>query len=272
MARRDKCGYLHGMKTIVLATDFAEGADQAADYALTLTQQFHARLVIVHAYEQRIDGPADFASVPDRLEQIRERLANRSKDHVDISVVAKYGEPRSCIDAVVAEQQADLLIMALADDRPYTARFLGSLPTSMIPQTSVSMLILPPGVQDNAVKTVVMAIDLSKPVDAVVLGHAKEYVQQAGASLAIICMDDDPDAQLQQAAQRIRGLFDGLAHTFGFWPGNDLTTTLDNYMITHPTDLIMLLPGQHSRLRLWLMESVTQQVARQALVPVLAIV
>ena len=267
-----ECGHLYSMKTIVLATDFTEGADQAADYALSLTQQLHARLVIVHAYEQLAHVPTSSVPIPTRLERVRERLAHSSKDSVAISVVAKYGEPRACIEAFVAEQQADLLIMALADDRPYTARFLGSLPTDMIPQTSVSMLIMPPGVQNTAVKTVVLALNLSETVDAVLLGQAKEFVAQIGSSLNIICMNDEPDDQQQQAAQRIQGLFEGLPHTFSFWPGNDLTTTLDNYMATHPTDLIMLLPRYHSRLRLWLMESVSQQVARQAVVPVLAIV
>ena len=267
-----ECGHLYSMKTIVLATDFAEGADQAADYALSMTQQLHARLVIVHAYAQRTDGPEGNNPIPTRLEQLRKRLARRGKNKVATSVLAMYGEPRACIDAVVTEQQADLLIMALADDRPYTARFLGSLPTDMIPQTSVSMLILPPGVQNTAVKTVVLALDLSETVDAVLLGQAKEFVAQIGASLNIICMNDEPDEQQQQAAQRIQGLFESLPHTFSFWPGNDLTTTLDNYMATHPTDLIMLLPRYHSRLRLWLMESVSQQVARQSVVPVLAIV
>ena len=175
-----ECGHLYSMKTIVLATDFAEGADQAADYALSLTQQLHARLIIVHAYAQRTDVPAGINPIPTQLEQLRKRLARRSKNKVAISVLAMYGEPRACIDEVVAGQQADLLIMALADDRPYTARFLGSLPTDMIPQTSVSMLILPPGVHYKAVKTVVLALDLSEPVNAVLLGHAKEFVQQAG--------------------------------------------------------------------------------------------
>ena len=260
------------MKTIVLATDFTDSATHAADYALALANQLHARLVIVHAYQRRVDEPADFVSTPPRLEQIREQLMQDNKGNVAISVVAKYGEPRACIEAVVAGQQADLLIMALADDRPYTARFLGSLPTDMIPQTSVSMLILPPGSQYKPVKTVVLALDLSEPIDANVLGKANEFVQELGATLNIICMDDDPDPQRQEAAQRIQAFFAGLPHTFSFQPGNDLSITLDDYVTTHPADLIMMLPKHHSRLALWLEESVTQQVARQAVVPVLAIV
>ena len=260
------------MKTIVLATDFTENATQAADYALALADQLNARLVIVHAYEQPADTIAESISVPMRLERIRERLMRVSKGSVTISVVAKYGDPRTCIEAAVADKQADLLIMALADERPYTARFLGSLPTEMIPQTSVPMLILPPGSHYKPIKTVVLALDLSETVDALVLGKAAEFVQQLGAWLAIVCMDDDPDEQRQQAAQRIQALFGDLPHTFHFLPGNDLSLMLDDYRTNHPADLIMILPGHHSRLALWLNESVTQQVARQSVIPVLAVV
>ena len=260
------------MKTIVLATDFTGSAAQAADYALALAEQLHARLVIVHAYDNSTDGTTEFVSTPAPLERIRERLMHTSKGNVEVSVVARQGEPRASIEAVVAEQQADLLIMALSDERPYTARFMGSLPTDMIPQTLVSMLILPPGVQYKPMKTVVLAVDLSEPADAVVLGKAKTFAQQLGVALDIICMDDNPDVHRQEAARQIRELFDGLPHTFSFLPGSDLTTTLDDYFVAHPADLIMMLPKHHNRLAIWLMESATQQVARQAIVPVLAIV
>ena len=260
------------MKTFVLAIDFTDSAAQVADYALALANQFHARLVIVHAYEPRADSPTDSVHTLARLEQIKEQLTHRSKGSVEVSVVARHGEPRASIEAVVAEEQADLLIMALADDRPYTARFMGSLPTDMIPQTVVPMLILPPCSSYKPMKTVVLAIDLSEPTDAVTLGKVKEFVQVLGVSLDIICMDDNPDSQRMEAAKRIQELFDGLPHTFSFLPGYDLTITLDDYSVTHPADLIMMLPKHHNRLAIWFMESVTQQVARQSLLPVLAIV
>ena len=260
------------LKTFVLATDFTDSNAQIADYALALAGQFQARLVIVHAYEETISGPTESDAIPASLKRARKRLMQTSKGSVDVSIVAKYGEPRTCIEAVVAEEKADLLIMALADDRPYTARILGSLPTEMIPQTTVPMLILPPGIEPEPIKTVVLAVDLSESIDALVLGRAKAFVQALGATLAIICMDDEPDPQRQKAAQRIGELFDGLPHTFSFQPGNDLATTLDDYITTYPTDLIMMLPRHQSRLAIWLMESVTQQVARQSIIPVLAII
>ena len=260
------------LKTFVLATDFTDSNAQVADYALALADQFNARLVIVHAYDERIGGPTESNAIPASLKRVRKRLMQTSKGSVDVSVVAKYGEPRSCIEAVVAVEQADLLIMALADDRPYTARFMGSLPTEMIPQTAVPMLILPPGTQYKPVETVVLALDLSEPIDAATLGKAKEFVMQLGASLAIIFMNDEPDSQQKETAQRIQELFAGLPHTFRFLPGNDLGITLDDYLVTHPADLIMMLPRHQNRLAIWLMESVTQEVARQAVVPVLALV
>lgn len=85
-------------------------------------------------------------------------------------------------------------------------------------------------------------------------------------------MNDEPDGQQHEAARQIQGLFGNLTQPFSFWPGNDLTTTLDDYLITHPADLIMLLPKHRNRFDTWLMESVTQQVTRQAVIPVLAVV
>ena len=260
------------IQTIVLATDLTDSAAQAADYALALATRLHARLVLVHAYEHSPDVSSDFVYTPLRLERIRERLVRTCRGSVEVSVVARQGDPRTCIEAVVAEERADLLVMALADTRPYTARFLGSMPTEMIPQTAVSMLILPPGSQYKPLETMVLAVDLSEPIDAVTLGKAKAVAQQLGVALDIICMDDHPDAPRREAARHLRELFVGLPHTFSFWPGNDLTTTLDDYFTTHPADLIMMLPRHHNRLTIWLMESITQQVARQAFVPVLAVV
>lgn len=121
-------------------------------------------------------------------------------------------------------------------------------------------------------ETIVLATDLSEAIDAVALGNAKAFVWALGATLDIICMNDEPDQHQREAAERIRALFSESTPTFRFWPGNDLTSTLDDYFVHHRADLIMLLPKHHSRFDSWLMESVTQQVARQAVVPVLAVV
>ena len=258
--------------TLVLATDFTDTDDQAADYALALADQLDARLVIVHAYAQCADAKVEFSYTPLGLKRLCERLIQSSKGSVDVSAVAKYGEPRDCIEAVVAEQRADLLVMALADTKPYVTQVLGSLPTDMIPQAAVSTLILPPGDHGKPVKTVVLALDLSEAVDALVLGKAKELVRQLGAVLDIISMDSNPAPQRQEAAQRIGWLFDGLPHTFHFLPGTNLTNALGDHLATHPADLIMMLPKHHNLLATWLLQSVTQQVARKALVPVLAVV
>ncbi|MFD2935168.1 hypothetical protein [Spirosoma flavum] len=60
--------------------------------------------------------------------------------------------------------------------------------------------------------------------------------------------------------------------TFRYLPGYDVARVLKNYLLNHEADLIMLLPGPHSRLGTFLLESDTQEVARLATVPVLAAV
>ncbi|MBC8153126.1 MAG: universal stress protein [Bacteroidetes bacterium] len=260
------------MKTIVLATDLSDTAVPAADYAHELAQKLHARLVIVHAYEPASDTIPDRIAIPVRLTRIRQRLMRISKGSVDIAVIAKAGKPLAGIQTTVAEQEADLLIIALTGPDPLSVRSLGSLTTYLIPQTSVPMLILPPGVRYEPVRNIVLTLDLSDAVDAGALGNARALTQALGATLDIICMNDEPDQHQQEAARQIQEWFSDLTHTFSFWSGNDLTITLDDYFMHHRADLIMMLPRHRSRFDTWLNESVTQQVVRQAVVPVLAVV
>lgn len=260
------------MTTILVATDLSSNAVPAADYAHELARKLHARLVIVHACGPATDGSGNMEPMPIRLTRIRERLMRVSKGSVDITVVAKTGEPLAGIQTAVVEQKADLLIMALTGADPLRVRSDGGLTTYLIPQTTVPMLILPPGSHYEPIRAVVLALDLSEAIDAIALGNAKAFVQALGATLDIICMNDEPDRQQREAAGRIQALFSDLTPTFTFWPGNDLTSTLDDYFARHRADLIMLLPKHRSRFNTWLTESVTQQVAQQAVVPVLAVV
>lgn len=271
------------MKTIILATSFSANSLQVSDYALELTKQLHTRLVIVHAYDPSpLDGQESgliagetnqqYMVAMHRLSRLRTRLMKATKGSVDVALVALPGDPATCLNEEAVRLGADLLIMGLVGGNPKEARAMGSLATRLIPRTTVSMLLVPPGAHCQAVQNIVLAVDLSQAVDAQSLADAKRFAQRFGATLDIICMADAPDAHLRKAAEDIRTLLSDQPHTFSFWPGDDLTVVLDNYFAGHRADLIMLLPKPHNRLQTFVLESVTQQIARQATTPVLAVV
>ncbi|GAB4033165.1 universal stress protein [Spirosoma gilvum] len=270
------------MKTILLATDFSNHEFWAADYACQLAHQLRTHLAIVHAYTPvtlaQLHGSVASTTDQERfraisqLSHMRTRMISATKGAIDVSITAFPGDPEMAINAELTRLKPDLLVMGLAGENPERARKEGSLATKLIPQTQVPMLLVPPGARYQAVQTIVLAVDLSEPVDALALANARRFAQLFGATLDIVCMDDEPDEYVQKAAEGIRKLLADQPHTFSFLPGNDLSIVLEDFRIDHKADLIMMLPKPHTCFQTFLMESNTQHVARQSAVPVLAAV
>ena len=268
------------MKTILLATDFSNHEFWAADYACQLANQLRTHLAIVHAYTPvtLADMHGSVASFTDQerflaisqLSRMRTRMTSATKGAIDVSIIAFPGDAETAIDTEIARLKPDLLVMGLAGQNPEKARLEGSLATKRIPRTQVPMLLVPPGARYRRVQSNILAVDLSEPIDALALANAKRFAKLFGATLDIVCMEDEPDEALQKAAEGIRKLLADQPHTFSFLSGNDLSIVLDDFRADHKADLIMMLPKPHTCFQTFLMESNTQHVARQSLVPVLA--
>jgi nucleotide-binding universal stress UspA family protein len=269
------------MKTILVSTDFTANSHWAVDYALDLACQLHLRLVVIHVYDVALGNSPDrmtpmdsggYEQALDRLSQLRHDMLRATNHLVNISIVARPGTPAAVLTDEAASQKADLLVMGLVGDEPIKARQLGSLATTMISCTKVSMLLVPPGAVFQKPQHMVLAIDLSGPVNSLSVDMALGFVRLLETSVDVVCITDEPDDLQRKAARRIRDLLRNQPHTFSFLPGYDVALALEDYLAQHKADLLILLPKPHSRFRTWLLESNTQEVARLATLPILAAV
>lgn len=269
------------MTTILVATDFSVNAHWATDYALELARQLRVRLVVVHAYDLPSNRSPDrmtpqddgsYELVMKQLNQLRNRLLQAADKSVEIFIVARPGVQAAILVDEAARQHADLLVMGIVGDEPVKARKLGSLATEMIPQTHVPMLLVPPGTLYQKPQNMVLAVDLAQPIDALAIDTVLRFTHLLQVSLDVVCIEDEPDMTQQKAARQIRDLLRNQPHTFSYLPGYDVALALETYVDRHKADLIILLPKPHNRLRTLLLESVTQEVARLATIPVLAAV
>jgi nucleotide-binding universal stress UspA family protein len=279
------------MNTILVATDFSADSHWGTDYALELARQLHAQLVVLHAYEPPatptaapngvvLQGGVQYEEAVKKLCQLQSQMQNATNFPVDVSVVARPGSPATCLADEAINLKADLLVMGrsvarLAGDAPQKDRQLGRLATDIIPRTRVPMLLVPPGVAYHTPHTIGLTFDLANSMDVVALSNAEQFAQRLDVMLDIIGVADEPDKQLPKAANGVCTLLDNQSHkshTFSLLPGNHLATALKTYSAQHKADLIMLLPKPCSRLRTFLLESDTQEIARLPEVPALGAV
>ncbi|GAB3909020.1 hypothetical protein GCM10028803_45880 [Larkinella knui] len=271
------------MKTILLATDFSKSAKPASEFALRLAELLKARLVLLNVYHHPLRIPvlqAVFTPLEEKnkvrarrkLYRLRDQLGEKSTGSVPISVLVREGETLVTIEAVVTEQKADLLIMGTAGANSPGAQYFGSQATEMILRTPVPLLLVPPAAHFVPFKNIVVALDLGQPVDALALDGVLRFTARFDAFLTILCVSDKPaDPLIRQAAEAIRDLLRHQPHTLTVVSGTDLTSTILQFTTENRADLIMMVPKSHNRFLFSILESNTQQIARQSDVPVLAI-
>src|SRR4051794_7355695 len=109
------------IQRIVVATDFSEIAGQALDQAVDLAQQVGATVTLVHAYELPIYGFSDgalitTADMAGRIitvaqEALTAAIERRKDSGVAIKPVLRTGIPWDEINAVAADERANLIVV-----------------------------------------------------------------------------------------------------------------------------------------------------------------
>jgi len=271
------------MKTILLATDFSKTADSASWHAAQLSAILNTRLVLVHVYQQSINllsfessftlTEKNKVSSLRKLYRLRDRLQKAYNGRLSIAVIAKKGSTLETINEIAMEQKADLIIMGTMGEKSPGARYFGSQATEMILKTFFPLLLVPPKTTVTPFKNIVVAIDLSKHVDALVLDDVLLFAEQLKATLNIVCMSETPqDLKVQKAGEHIRHLMLNYPHTLTIVKGYDLIATLNGFEKQSEADLLIIMPRPHNKLIFSVLETASQEIARQSQIPVLAIV
>lgn len=269
------------MKTLLVPVDFSPNSREAAQYALGLALDLGASLVLLHAYDPlppnapahewlTSTAQAQYYSALEKLHQLRNQLQQSVAKPLPIQVLAQAGSPETVIHRAIGLVRPSGLVMSLTGDHPLWARQEGSLATGLLGQTAWPVLIVPPGVVYRKPQNLLLGIDLSRPLDALALARVIQFAHRMQAVVDVICVDDQPTTEQQQAARHIRHLLGSVPHTLSFVGGYDLATAFEQYETQYRTDLVILFPMPHPRWQRWLVESDSQAVARLSARPVLA--
>jgi nucleotide-binding universal stress UspA family protein len=139
-------------KKIVVATDFAEASQVAADVALELAKKFQVPLVLVHAY--LVPGSiymgvpmapvVDYArlyedSARQALEKERARLADKSAEVVS---VLRAGIAWEQILSAAKDFDADLIVVGTHGRRGLPRAILGSVAEKVVRLSSIPVLTI----------------------------------------------------------------------------------------------------------------------------------
>jgi nucleotide-binding universal stress UspA family protein len=152
------------LRHITLATDLTARSDRAFERAVSLADRWNARLLIVHAVEERkrmTDQPS-WRRGADAVQAARMKLQFEYPgwEGVDTSIHVKAGTPEEVVLEAASQANTDLIVTGIAREDYYGRDELGALVPALARRANAPVLVVkkrPTG----APRRVVVATDLS---------------------------------------------------------------------------------------------------------------
>ncbi|MGY5846948.1 universal stress protein [Salegentibacter sp. HM20] len=137
------------MKKLIYTTDFSKNSVAALNYAAGLSKLLDAELIVLHIAEkvEKENEKAYLLQKHKDLEAFTSLHLESSQDDLDISWAVRMGNPKKQISGFIKDLKFDLLIMGTAGLGAVERFFLGSTVRTLMTNSTVPVLVVPPNYQ-----------------------------------------------------------------------------------------------------------------------------
>lgn len=271
------------MKTILVPTDFSESANNALNYAIELAKADRSRILLLHVYH--IDPSSTF--MDDTLTTI-EMDAEEKKwigklrglqskiDHaggVGSEVIARLN---LAVDGIVQEaedQHADLIVMGTTGASGLGEALLGSNTARVIERATCPVIAVPDGASYSHFKKISYACNYNnseiKAIESLV-----DLAQPFGAQVNILHVYESDEATAKEEMKEFMHeierevVYPNLS--FELINGKDIEASLEHYVNSGATDLIVLSSHKRDFLDKIFGKSITRKLVSHSKTPVMA--
>ena len=176
------------MKTILITTDFSEGATHAVNYGYQLALQIKANIVLCNAVSVPSEMPQAGLSVwpidsyesllqasIDDLDQLKSDLENFNVPtdfRPLLTCINEEGTIQAVVKSLTDTQKIDLIIMGTHGSRGLNSFMLGNHTRRMIDDAKLPILFIPPAAKIKKLKKIAFAADFKHPQEDLVSFYA----------------------------------------------------------------------------------------------------
>ncbi|HEX8676592.1 MAG TPA: universal stress protein [Segetibacter sp.] len=279
------------MKTVLVPTDYSASAKNAALYAINLASQLHVgKIILYNAYlappvitEHGImpTGTTPFLDV----ETLRE-ISNTGMEHFEQSIKrfcppgikiekrTEYASLESEVNNVCKKTNAELIVMGITGTSKIEEVLIGSTALSVIKNTKVPVIVVPPEARYTSVRNVMLACDYKKVVETTPVQPIKSILDATNAVLHVanVYKNDKEIASGKTYQQELlRSLLKEYKPHFHFIHNEDFTAAINDFVDANNIDLIITIPKKHGFFEGLFKESHTKKLAFHSHVPLMYI-
>lgn len=243
------------MTTILVPTDFSEVAKNAALYAIGLAKQIGvSKIIFYHTYQQPIAvDPTMPALQLFNLPELKES-SDRGLEDFRLSVTAyapgilletinEFALLTDDIGETCKKTGADLIVIGITGGDKIDEVLIGSNAVSVARHAPVPVIIVPANVSFQPIGRVVLASDFSKVIETVPREKLCNALQILQAKLEVVNISNhELSATQKEGSDLIKSMLEPFSPEFHVIRHEDFVEGINEYVTSHPTDLIITLP------------------------------
>ncbi len=272
------------MKTILVPTDFSATAKNAALYAIELGKQLNAdRIILYNAYQapvvteptmpvmQMLDIDTLKKISDDGMKEFRSSLHLENASHIKIEEINEFAVLPNSIKEICSRTGADLIVMGITGTSKLEEVLIGSTAISVVKNTKIPVIIIPPGARCNQIKQVMLACDFKKVQETTPLEPMKKLLEATNAKLFVLNVNQKQSKTNNTSRQFIESNLHNFNPEFHDINPEDFIGGINDFAEANHIDMIITIPKKHGLLEGLFKESHTKQLAFHSHVPLMCI-
>jgi nucleotide-binding universal stress UspA family protein len=273
------------METILIATDFSDVANNAADYAVELAKLFAAKIVLVNTYNlpystYETGASGDLINVLREssiggLNHLKKRIEQNNKNNFEIECYSDFGFAEDMIIETANKVDADLIVIGITGDGgKIKENIIGSTAIKVARNTDISVLIIPDKVKYHPIHKISFACDLNKTEEGDLIYVSRYFGKLFNAELEVVNVEE-PGEEFSKEKYKtytvMNKKLETVPHKNVFITEKKAGKALDDYFNEHPTDVVMVNPHKHNLFHNLFSHSISKELAFHCKTPLLCV-
>ncbi|MDB4270608.1 universal stress protein [bacterium] len=276
------------MKKIILPTDFSYNAYNAISYAMNLLKDEEATFYLLNTYtpaiyqtEYLLHSPGQIglgdiyqSESINQLEELKKQLEKEFKNpkHTIIAHSA-FNILVDEVSAMVASEEADLVIMGTQGATGAKEIFLGTHTVHVIKKATCPVIAIPADFDYEIPKKILFPTDYEVEYSEKQLAGLLNLSKIHNSSIEVIHISsgyDLTDLQLQNKA-KLEKILEEIPHLFHDLPNQEIITGINNFQLKNKMNMLAMIQNKHTFLESLFIEPVIKKIGFHVSIPFMVI-
>lgn len=261
---------------ILLPTDFSENADLATEFAFQIARQTKGRVMVFHAYDLPYSDRSMTTSLLDvmrenaetNMAELKKKLAAKYQE--EFTTLIRLGNPIRLIAETSLVDHMDLIVMGTKGASGLEEILIGSNAASVIQNSEIPVLIIPPQAELSSIKKIVFACDLDPKVQEQPLERLANFAKLNNATVDVVHVQNENTAAPPQGARDFYSAsLKDVEHEFTVLRNEDIEAAITGEAEKENADVVAAISKQYGFIEGLFHRSMTSKLAYHTRLPLL---